>query len=287
MTNVPPSARPSAAQAAVYLSPHLDDAALSCGGTIHRTVGMGGSVLVVTIFAGEPAPLSGPRPDQETQAGPAADAGQFSSFALLQHAYWGNPRRPIALRRAEDVAALTLLGARARHLDYLDAVYRAAPGGRWLYVDSATLFGGVDPQDPVTSGDLAQSLVDVLPPPGEATVYAPLGIGRHVDHLIVHAAARHLHSAGHRVAYYEDYPYAEAPGAVDAALDRTGACTWAEEVVPLDPADVGARAAAVAYYRSQLGVLFYGAEAMPGHIWSFAATRGGPCLAERIWWPDD
>ena len=38
----------------VYLSPHLDDAVLSCGGLIHRQVVAGQRPLVVTIFAGTP-----------------------------------------------------------------------------------------------------------------------------------------------------------------------------------------------------------------------------------------
>ncbi|MBN1658242.1 MAG: PIG-L family deacetylase [Anaerolineae bacterium] len=280
------SSRKPGDQAAVYLSPHLDDAALSCGGAIHRRVSLGSPVLVITIFAGEPAPVPGLPSHQETESSPTAAAGPFSSFALVQHAYWGNPRRPMALRRAEDMAALTLLGARARHLDYLDAVYRAAPGARWLYTNAATLFHTIDPEDPITPGSLASSLANLLPPPGEVTLYAPLAIGRHVDHLIVHGAARHLQSLGHRVAYYEDYPYAEVPGAVDAALDIAGARGWEEELVSLDPADIAAKVTAVAYYHSQLGVLFDGADEMPGRIWSFAATRGAGRLAERLWWPN-
>ena len=38
----------------IYLSPHLDDAALSCGGQIARFRGEGRSVLIVTVTAGDP-----------------------------------------------------------------------------------------------------------------------------------------------------------------------------------------------------------------------------------------
>ncbi len=38
----------------VYLSPHLDDAALSCGGAIARHVAAGQRVLVVTICSAVP-----------------------------------------------------------------------------------------------------------------------------------------------------------------------------------------------------------------------------------------
>ena len=40
----------------VYLSPHLDDAVLSCGGMIHRQAQAGERVVVVTVCAGDPPP---------------------------------------------------------------------------------------------------------------------------------------------------------------------------------------------------------------------------------------
>ncbi|MFQ5421191.1 MAG: PIG-L family deacetylase, partial [Anaerolineae bacterium] len=46
---------------AIYLSPHLDDAALSCGGQIFTRTSAGESVLVVTVMAGDAPPgLSSP-----------------------------------------------------------------------------------------------------------------------------------------------------------------------------------------------------------------------------------
>jgi LmbE family N-acetylglucosaminyl deacetylase len=38
----------------IYLSPHLDDVALSCGGQIFLHTTAGQSVLVVTLMAGAP-----------------------------------------------------------------------------------------------------------------------------------------------------------------------------------------------------------------------------------------
>jgi LmbE family N-acetylglucosaminyl deacetylase len=249
----------------VYLSPHLDDAVLSCGGVIHRQVVEGDSVLVLTILAGE---------------GPAT----LSAFALLQHAYWGNPRQPLALRRAEDVAALTVLGAEWYHLGYLDAVYRAA-GDRWLYADLEALFGPVKPGDPLAlaQADLVAQLAGFLAAPGTVTVYAPLAVGGHVDHRIVNGAALRLAKRGYRVAFYEDYPYASQAGSVEAA----GVAGWRPELLHLDVADVAAWVKAAGYYRSQLGVLFRGADAMPSLVWTFASTRRTDgALAGRIWWPD-
>ncbi|WP_366972639.1 PIG-L family deacetylase, partial [Thermoflexus sp.] len=36
------------------LSPHPDDAVLSCGGTLYRTARAGIPVRVITVFAGDP-----------------------------------------------------------------------------------------------------------------------------------------------------------------------------------------------------------------------------------------
>jgi LmbE family N-acetylglucosaminyl deacetylase len=256
----------------VYLSPHLDDAVLSCGAAIHRQATAGEAVRVITFFAGEVG----------------ADA-PLSPFAQVQHGYWGHPPRPMALRRAEDMAALTLLGAEVCHLDYLDAVYRADASGQWLYTDLDTLLGSVHPRDPLAlrgGMPLADHLAALIPADAEAVVYAPLGVGRHVDHQIVHRAARLLGARGYRLAFYEDYPYAERPGAVEAALVAAAAQGWSAETRAVDPPDLAAKVSAVGYYRSQLSVLFGGAELMPSRVWAFAAGRPEPdCLGERIWWP--
>jgi len=249
----------------IYLSPHLDDAVLSCGGVIHRQVVGGDSVLVLTVLTGEAA-------------------ATVSDFALLQHTYWGNPRRPMTLRRAEDVAALTVLGAEWYHLGYLDAVYRLGDG-EWLYADLEALFGAVKPGDPMALAQaaLVAQLAGFVAAPEPATVYAPLAVGGHVDHRIVHGAARRLAERGYRVAFYEEYPYAGQPGSVEAA----GVSGWRPELLRLDAADVAAWVQAIGYYRSQLGVLFRGGEAMPTLVWTFASTRSADgALAGRIWWPD-
>lgn len=257
----------------VYLSPHLDDAVLSCGGAIHHHAAAGEKGLAITIFAGE---FKGAAPPP---------------FALEQHGYWGNPPRPMALRRAEDVAALTLLGAAVLHLDYLDAVYRAAPSGQWMYTDLDTLLGEVHPDDPIYHDGavgLADQLAGLIPRQAAPLIYAPLGAGHHVDHQLVHLAARHLLGLGYKVVFYEDYPYAEQRGALKTALANANAGSWQFSVIPLDAADLTAKVSAVGYYRTQMGVLFGSAEAMPSRVWVSAASRSPERgLSEPIWWPPE
>jgi hypothetical protein len=95
------------------------------------------------------------------------------------------------------------------------------------------------------------------------------------------------------VVYYEDYPYAEKPGATQAVL-RVG--RWREELLPLSPEALEARIAAVACYGSQLGVLGWAdamemataVRAFAGRAFAgraFAERIGGGVPAERYWRP--
>ncbi len=262
----------------VYLSPHLDDAVLSCGGAIRRQVAQGEPVQVITLI---------------TEDAPPGSA--LSPFAQRLHLDWGGHPRPFSLRRAEDLAALTLLGARVLHMDYLDAIYRVGADGAWIYTDGGLLFGQVRTGDPLACDggrQLAAAFAGLLAPAfllGEVKrVCAPLAVGHHVDHQIVHAAARTLLDWGYPVAFYEDYPYAGKPGATDLALEAAGATGWRTEAQPLDAGDLEAKVTALGYYRSQLSILFGGGEAMIGQVWAFASTRAQEVgLAERIWWPPE
>src|SRR5262245_4702405 len=94
-----------------YLSPHLDDAALSCGGRIAIQVVQGEQVRVINLFAGIP--------DFEEE--------QFSAYAQKQHSKWQlKPKEAVIARRNEDHHVLERLGVEAENWDYYDAIYRSA-----------------------------------------------------------------------------------------------------------------------------------------------------------------
>ncbi len=218
----------------LYLSPHLDDAVLSCGGTIAAQVAAGEPVRVVTLFAGDPPP------------------GPLSPFAVELHRRWGLDEAPGAGRRAEDERALNLLGATAVHLSFPDAIYRVGPDGVPLYPSREAIFG---PPHPVEAGlvdELARALA-ALNLPSQVRIYVPLGVGQHVDHVLTRRAAERWQPRGGEFWYYEEYPYAESPDQVMAAL---GQGAWREQLVPLTPAHLEARLAAIACYISQISSLF-------------------------------
>ncbi|MGE3908913.1 MAG: PIG-L deacetylase family protein [Chloroflexota bacterium] len=93
----------------VVISPHLDDAVLSCGDLLRDHPG----AVVVTAFAGRPMAYP-PRTSWDERAGfePGADV--------------------VAARRAEDGRALAELGASPRWLDFPDPQYGLRPHRREL-----------------------------------------------------------------------------------------------------------------------------------------------------------
>jgi LmbE family N-acetylglucosaminyl deacetylase len=248
----------------IYLSPHLDDAALSCGGSIARFVGSGDAVLVVNICSGSP---------------PADQA--LSSFAQQIHARWGlSPATVVQQRLHEDITALETLGADSYQLDLLDAIYRCPHA----YVDNKTLFG------PVASDDqLAELILAHVEPlaarfPG-AIFYAPLGIGNHVDHQATYAAALALAQRGCSVACYEDVPYATVPGALETRLAQLGGADLFLPTVTAIDATLARKVSAIEAYASQIGTLFGNSTAMERTIRMYAeALRpDSNTYGERIW----
>jgi LmbE family N-acetylglucosaminyl deacetylase len=261
----------------IYLSPHPDDAVLSCGGRIWQQTQAGERVLVVTIFASAPAP-----------------GAPLSPFAQKLHARWGHLDDAAAIRRAEDRAALTLLGADVVHWPYADCIYRQTPDGHFPYASESALWKGAHPSEAGLIAELAARIA-ALPSQvgGEGghagsslpVVYAPLAAGRHVDHEIVRRAAFDTLAStdrGYAVVFYEDYPYAKEPQTVQDALG-TQATQWQAESVPLSEEALQAKIAAIAQYRSQLSTFWTDPAHVAPAIRAFAEQVGGGSLAERYW----
>jgi LmbE family N-acetylglucosaminyl deacetylase len=222
-----------AAYDVIYLAPHLDDAVLSCGGRMAAQIGGGATVLIATIAAGDPP------------------AGLLSPFAEAMHASWGLGPDAVARRRNEDRAACARLGADLVHLPLPDCIYRRTRAAdAWRYSSRPDIFGAVHPEE---EGDLLEEIsrwLDALP--ATARLVAPLGIGGHVDHQLVRRAAEA--SSRPITRYYAEQPYwARDPAALDALRAPPA---WIEERVTLDDADLTAKLAAVAAYRSQAAKLY-------------------------------
>jgi len=250
----------------LYLSAHLDDAVLSCGGLIHKQVQARDRVVVVTICAGDPPP------------------GELSPFAQELHQRWGlEAARAVAARRAEDLRALASLGAEAFHLPTPDCIYRADSAGRHLYASEPAIFGPLNSAEHVLARRVAEKISGLVHGLGRCHLYAPLGLGQHVDHQLTRRAAEIV---GNVYAYFDDYPYvAQKTGEGQfAALTRTpDGRELVGEAVPLGDANLAAQGQAIAHYASQISTFWANSAEMEAALREFALRAGEGRLAERLW----
>lgn len=223
----------------LYISAHFDDVSLSCGGQIFRHTAVGDTVLVVTLTGEEPAGES------------------HSDTVRSIHRRWFDSMgetidQIVARRRTEDRAAFDVLRAEVLHLNFLDAIYRAGPDGAPLYPGPTDMFGPFNPADAGVIDAVAAELA-TLPEAGQ--VYLPLGVGNHIDHGVARRAGERVFRD---VAYYEDYPYTMAPGALAAVLPLSGRGDWRTETIWLTEAALAAKVTSVGAYQSQLSSFFTG-----------------------------
>jgi LmbE family N-acetylglucosaminyl deacetylase len=202
----------------LVVSPHLDDAVLSCGQFLSAHPG----TVVVTVFAGIPERY----PDEP------------SSWSTLCGFRAGDDVQ--ARRRAEDAAAVGSLGAEPRWLDFLESMF--LPEGGAVAVDdvAAALAAVVAEVEPTI----------VLVPMGLAN---PEHVLTHDAAMAVRAGRASDPGDDLTWVAYQDVAYHQIPGQLAwrvAKLFR--AATWPTPVaMPVDP-DPAAKRAAVALYPSQV-----------------------------------
>lgn len=229
------------------LSPHRDDAAFSLSLSLLRWRELGMKITVLNFFT---VSAYAPRiPDND-------------------------PDQVSLVRKAEDHRVLSQIDRRIRVRDcnLLDAPIRL----------------GIRPDaicNPETQA-FAKSIVPevaayIRSQEPHGAVIAPLGLGGHVDHLAVHEAATTKMWRKHRLAFYEDLPYATWT-ADEILRDRvleteTKLHTRLKPAIIRRPRAVFRKRSLIAGYRSQIA---------PEEAWSiarFSLRYGG---GERLWVPN-
>ena len=194
--------RSPGASAVVFLSPHYDDAVLSCGAAIAAIP----ESLVITVFSGGPAP-----------GDPISGWDRDCGFA---------PGDGVAtIREQEDRAALVLLGSHGSGLAFMPAQYRIAASSRVTRLMAlarrrSRTVGDSDLQREVTA-KLAAALRTIAPD----TCVIPLGVS-HPDHVLTAASGLSLVDIfpDCRWLAYTDLPYgAEDTDAFEQATRRVRA----------------------------------------------------------------
>jgi LmbE family N-acetylglucosaminyl deacetylase len=228
----------------VILSPHLDDAALSCGGLLHALRGVG--TLVVTLCSGNPPPIMAPD-------------GRGKMPARRGHV---SPR----IRRAEDIAAMRAIDAAYVHLSFPDAIYlRSVASGKLIYLGARERWLAPHADDAAYIEELYRLLSRICLDLGPILLVSPLGIGDHVDHQITARVALRLAAAGAHLLFYEDFPYVANPHSGRGG-DNPAAALARLQLLPTQrlfvPVDVDGKMRVLRHYASQVPVLFGSDEEM-------------------------
>ncbi|HZY20263.1 MAG TPA: PIG-L family deacetylase [Ramlibacter sp.] len=254
---------PIAARPALFLAPHYDDVALSCGGTAASFAAAGHPPHIVTVFASELV------------------HGMVGGFAAWKHERWGlrDPDAVHATRRAEDERAARTLGCSLRWLGLPDAIYR---GDR--YASDGALYGDLHPEEHALADHLAEEVLHLPEWSQGMLAVVPLGVGRHVDHQLVFAAGRRLAARGVEVWAYEDLPYGiHTPSALPARLQELGAAVGPALLQPVGPG-LPAKLEAIAAYATQVPVIFRFTSDFRSAVRAHALAAGGESgPAERFW----
>ncbi|MCB8875439.1 PIG-L deacetylase family protein [Acidisoma silvae] len=251
----------------LYLSPHLDDVPLSCAGLIASQLAAGEAVRVVTVFTGD-------------------GTGPLSCLAQRFHAVWERGEQPYVARREEDRLTCALMGIDVHHEGLLEAIYRRDASGDVLYPDRTAMFRSLDEAQDRIVDTIAIIVLNQARDFGAEVIYAPIGLGRHVDHQAVIAAAQRIAAReALELRLYEEWPYAagrfpkERPG----NLAETMAFFRWDAVPSVTPIDIGHRLAVARCYASQIEELFGSDEAMVNEVRAYTYGVGGRFPSERVW----
>ena len=235
----------------IYISPHLDDAVLSAGGLIYEQTRAGMDVEIWTLLCGFP-------PSEE-----------FSPFAQVLHYQWGIPAAAegISTRRAEDIKAASIVGAKTVHFDFLDCIYRRGKNGDWMY---SNVFVPPHEDDEDLPARIAESISARLQPTDQ--LVCQFGLGSHLDHVLVRRAVELLQCP---ILYDVDIPYlfnspaelASQTAGMKANTHRitdSGLSSWQDAILA---------------YESQLSGLFDSPEAMRTQIQQYWSEY----IGIRLW----
>ena len=231
----------------IVLSPHLDDAVLSCGALMnHARKEM--SVTVVTFF---------------TEGG--APPYTYNARRYLRQTRDRTANSLFIARRAEDQAVLEGAGISYVHVGLTEILFRRRtrpllnrlPWASRLIPELSHLYptyrlhvirGGISPDDFSTIRRIIDT-IDQLSPTSSTLFLAPLAVGSHKDHVLVRTAAE---LSRKRVAYYSDFPY-NTRYSVDLSFVQRN-----PSVQAIWSHDLASKLPLIGAYRTQVNTLFPG-----------------------------
>lgn len=217
----------------IFISPHRDDACFSLAATISL---LGGGHLI-NIFS---------KSQYTSQPSLAAQTPSLSAEVVT------------AIRDKEDSEFCEMTNLVRHELEFEDADLL---GLTWNFDDNQTSIQAATEKAQLISAQLTPLLQQLIidSGAGTATLYGPMAIGGHRDHIATLMSIQMIKSTpwgqAQRWVFYEDLPYASWPGEREKSLPRFEAIiqesTLSKHILALGPERLAAKMKLVNIYASQ------------------------------------
>ena len=174
----------------IFLSPHLDDAVLSCAFLLEKLKKLKKKVRVVTVFCKASNP-------------PYTDLAK----KFMSECGYDNPEELFEVRKKEDIEVAKILNFKYLHLDFIDAACRKSMIPFFVHVypkENQQFSGKLAFEDWLLKRKIRRSLKTLLESLSDTILLAPLGIGGHADHVMMRKIALEMNV---NKLFWEDYPY--------------------------------------------------------------------------------
>jgi len=182
-----------------FISPHLDDAILSAGGLLSylssRT-----KVTVITLFT-----TASKRPYT------------FIAKRILQKDWGASDAEDIFKKRQEeDKKACKMVNASYIHLGFTDATWRKKTNPNRMILALSNLLPEtihlypypnttiIAKEDKILMKTIGKRLSEIIDPGKEYKMFAPIGVGKHIDHIIIRDICLKTFK---KPILWEDFPY--------------------------------------------------------------------------------
>ena len=217
----------------IFISPHLDDAILSCGNLLLKLKAQNKNIQIITLFTSASKKTLTPQAENFLNA-----CGYTSPIKLFED------------REVEDSKATGFIGGTYKHLGFIDAAWRTK-NNKPLYHNGTSQFSGrISTKDHKLIDTIRTNLTKICVNDATTLILCPLGVGNHADHVITRKAVEKLYKQS---LFWEDYPYNTDRGVLKMFLTKHKKFRKSFEIHQMDNRK---KHLAIKFYRSQLRSLF-------------------------------
>jgi len=176
---------------ALFFSPHIDDAIFSCGGLILKLLKQKRRIAIINIFT--------KANDHKSKTDSIKQELKKNNFKSAKKLYSSRKKSEREIARKINVDVF--------FLDFEDGLFRKNIDG-FLYPSYKNLFSGKINKN---EKDIIEKIKNKISPftnncKKETAIYAPIGIGKHIDHIITKKVIKQINK-NLNIFLWEDIPY--------------------------------------------------------------------------------